>query len=99
MPLGGFLEASWGPFRGLLGASWGLLGASSGEDVEMAVRVPRLGPLLEPSWGPLGPPWMPLGPFWGALGDLLGRLGAVFGGSWAVLERRKLENARRPKTS
>ena len=43
-PLGGLL----GPLGGLLGASWGLLGASPGKELDMAVRVLRLGPLLEP---------------------------------------------------
>ena len=33
------------------------------------------------------------------LGGLFGRLGAVLGASWAVLERRKAERARSPKTS
>ena len=36
----GLLEASWGPLGDLLGASWGLPGASGG--------------LLGASWGPLG---------------------------------------------
>ena len=35
---------------------------------------------------------------WGSLGGLLGRLGAVLEASWAVLERRKAEKARTPKT-
>ena len=65
----------------------------------MSVLVPRLGPLLWPSWGSLGPSWAPLGPSWGPLGGLLGRLGAVLGASGAILERRKLENARTRKTS
>ena len=36
-------------------ARGGLLGASWGRGPEKSARVPRLGPLLEPSWGPLGP--------------------------------------------
>ena len=71
----------------------------------MSVRVPSLGPLLQPSSSPLGPSWAPLGPFWGPLGpswdllgDLLGRLGAVLGASWAIFERRKPEKARKPST-
>ena len=71
----------------------------------MSVRVPRLGSLLEPSWGPLGPSWRPLGPswgplglFWGSLGGLLGYVGAIFGASWAVVERREAEKARTPKS-
>ena len=102
---GGLFGASWGPLGGLLGASWGLLGASWGRGLEMSVRVPRLGPLLEPSWGPLGPSWRPLGPSWGPLGPswgrlggLLGRLGAILGASWAVLERREAEKARIPRS-
>ena len=86
---GGLSEASRGPPGGLLGPP-----------------VPPLGPvlglsrgLLGPSWAPLGQSGGPLGPSWNGLGDLLGRLGAVLGASWAVLERRKFENARRPKTS
>eukprot|EP00959_Pyramimonas_sp_CCMP1952_P344594 7217253-Pyramimonas_sp.AAC.1 len=57
----------------------------------MSVRVPRLGPLLGPSWEPLWPSWKPLvlsrgplGPLWallegygGALGGLLGYVGAI----------------------
>ena len=45
----------------------------------MSVRVPPLGPLLGPSWGPLGP-------CGGPLGGLLGHLGAILGASWAVLD-------------
>ena len=99
--------ASWGFFLGLLGASWGLLevscgilGASWGGSLELSVRVPPLGPLLWPSWGPLERAWAPLGPFsgpfgpsWGPLGGLLGRPRAVLGAPGAVLERRKLEKA------
>eukprot|EP00959_Pyramimonas_sp_CCMP1952_P419602 8788847-Pyramimonas_sp.AAC.1 len=44
----GILAAPWDP----LGASWGFFGASWGP--LGSVRVPRLGTLLEPSWGPLG---------------------------------------------
>ena len=72
----------------------------------MAVRVPRLGSLLEPSWGPIGPSWRPLGqswghlgPFGGPLGDLSGRLGAVLWASWGVLERRKLKMRERQNPS
>ena len=71
----------------------------------MSSRGPRLSPLLEPSWGPLGPSWRPLEPFWGPpgpswgrLGGLLGHLGAILGASRAVLERREAENARTPNT-
>ena len=71
----------------------------------MSVRVPPLGPLFGPSWGSLGPSWAPLGPFWSSLGPSwdpfgghLGHLGAVLGASRSVLERRKLEKARTPKT-
>eukprot|EP00959_Pyramimonas_sp_CCMP1952_P328723 6882266-Pyramimonas_sp.AAC.1 len=52
----------------------------------MPAQVPCLGPLLEPSSGPvglfwafLGPSWSPLGPFWGPLEGLLGRVGAIVG--------------------
>ena len=64
-PLGSRFGASWGLFWvswgllgaswGLLGASWGLLEASWGGRFGFSVRVPPLGPLLGPSWGPLGP--------------------------------------------
>ena len=65
----------------------------------MSVRVPRLGSLLEPSWGPLwavlgaswavfGPSGGPLEPSWGGLRGLWGRLGAS--GS------RKSENPKKP---
>eukprot|EP00959_Pyramimonas_sp_CCMP1952_P002832 58554-Pyramimonas_sp.AAC.1 len=57
----------------------------------MTVRVPRLGALLEPSWGPLRLSWRPLG-------GLLGHLGAVLGASWPVLERREADKARTPKS-
>ena len=85
--LGGLLGASWD----FLGASWGLLGASRAGRLEFSVRGPPLGPLLVPSWGPLGPSWAPLrpswsplGPSWGPLGSLLGRLEAVLGASWTM---------------
>ena len=88
-----------------MGASWAPLGASRGGRLEFSVRGPPLGPLLEPSWSPLGPSWAPLGPSWrplgpswGPLGGLLGRLGALLGASWAVLEHRKAEKATRPKS-
>ena len=71
---------------GRLGASWGLLGASWGGRLGFSVRVPPLGPLLGPSWGPLGPSWGALGGLFGGLGGLLGRLGAS--------GRRKGENAK-----
>ena len=100
-PFWGLLGASWGPLWGLLGASWGLLGASWGpleaswgllEDkrLETSVRVPRLGPLLEPSWKPFGPSWGPHGPYWGSLGPSgghLGRLGALWGRLGSLLGR------------
>ena len=80
-------------------------GAILGWGLEMPVRDPPLGPLFGPSWGPLGLSWAPLGPSWGPLGlsrgrlgGLLGRLGAFLGASSAVLERRKAEKARMPKT-
>ena len=97
----GPLGASWG----LLGASWGVLEASWSGRLGFSVRGFPLGPLLGLSWGPLGPSWAPfglswgpLGRSWGSLGGLLGRLGVVLGASWAVLERRKGEKARKPNT-
>ena len=109
--LGSRFGAFWGLFRafgaswGLLGASWGVLEASWSGRLGFSVRGLHLGPLLGPSWGPLGPSWAPfglswgsLGRSWGYLGGLLGRLGVVLGASWAVLERRKGEKARKPKT-
>ena len=60
-----FWGASWGPLGGLVGASWEPLRPR-------ARRVPRLGTLLEPSWGPLGPSW-------GGLGGYMCRLGASGG--------------------
>ena len=68
--LGGLLGASWG----LLGPSWGLLGPSRGGRLEFSIRGPPLGPLLGPSWGPLGLSWAPLGPSWGPLGPSQGSL-------------------------
>ena len=55
----GLMGLLWGglfkrPPGGLLGASWGLQGASWGGKLEISVRGPLLGPLLGPSWGPLG---------------------------------------------
>ena len=71
----------------------------------MPVRVPRLGSLLEPFWGPLRLSWRPLGRYWGPLasfwsplGGLLGHLEAVLGASWPVLERREADKARMPKS-
>eukprot|EP00959_Pyramimonas_sp_CCMP1952_P420678 8811938-Pyramimonas_sp.AAC.1 len=72
----------------------------------MSVRVPRLVPLLEPSWEPLRPSWRPLGLSWGPLGPFWALLEA----SWAVLERSwkplgpswsagKPERRERPKPS
>ena len=73
--------------------------------LKLSLRVPRLGTLLEPSWGRLGPSWRPLvpswgplGSFWGPLGGLLGHLGPILGSSWAVLERREAEKAKTPKS-
>ena len=93
-PRGPLLGASWGPLE----ASWGSLGASWGGSLDLSVRVPPLGALLRRYWGPLWPFWNPLGPSWGPRGGHLGRLGAVIGASWSVLERRKLEKSRTPKT-
>ena len=87
-PLGGSLEASWGPFWGLLGPHLGLLGASWG--------------VLGGSWGPLGASVGPLeaslgqlraedsifqffSPSWPSLGPVLEPSWAVLGASWAVL--------------
>ena len=99
--VGSSFEASWGLFWPLLGpvlgllGGWGLLGASVGVLGDFRAPFWRS---LGPSWAPLGPSWGPLGRSWGALGGLLGRLGVVLGASWAVLERRKGEKARKPKT-
>jgi hypothetical protein len=54
--------------------------------------VGRLGRLL----GRLG---RPVGPSWGPLGGFLGRLGVVLEASRDVMERRKAEKARTPKSS
>ena len=103
------MGASWRP----LGASWRPLGASSdplgAENEILNFLVALLGPLgasSGPSWGPLGrllgvlgPSRYVLGPSWGCLGGLPGCLGALFRASRAVLERRKSEKARKPKTS
>ena len=93
-PLGGSLEASWGPFWGLLGPHSGLVGASWG--------------VLGGSWGPLGASLGPLGaslghlraedsifqffvpllgPCWARLESLLGRLGRFLGRLGASLGR------------
>ena len=76
---------SWARLQEPLGPSWAALGPSGGS--------------LGPPWAALGPSGGPLGPSWVRRGGLLGRLGAVLGGSWAVLERRKAEKAKMPKTS
>eukprot|EP00959_Pyramimonas_sp_CCMP1952_P403462 8454083-Pyramimonas_sp.AAC.1 len=62
----------------------------------MSVMAPRLGALLEPPSGPLGPSWKRHGPSWGFLGPvrvpcgaLPGRLGAIRGASRAVLQRQE----------
>ena len=96
----GPLGASWG----LLGASWGLLEASWGGRLGFTVPVPPLGPLLRPSWGPLGLSWAPLGQSWGplgparwSLGDVVGRVGAVLGASWAGLNAVKAERSHMPQ--
>ena len=108
-PLWSLLWASWRP----LGASWRPLGASSdplgAENEILNFLVALLGPLgasSGPSFGPLGrllgvlgPSRYVLGPSWGCLGGLPGCLGALLRASWAVLERRKSEKARKPKTS
>ena len=89
-PLGsllGPLWALWGPrikFLTIWSPSWAPLGAFSG---------PFLA-LLGASWGSWGPPDRS----WGRLGAVLGASRAVLERSWAVLERRRSERARKPKT-
>ena len=73
--LGGSSEASWVPLLGLLGASWGPLGASKAEGWIFQCLVSR--------WGPFG---ARLGGLLGRLGWLLGRLGALLGRLGTVLE-------------
>ena len=96
-PLGGLLEvyeASWGR----LGALWGPLGAESSVfEFLVALLGPSRSP-LGPSWAPLGLSWGPPEPSWGRLGGFPGCLVALLRASWAVLERRKAEQARQPNT-
>ena len=94
-PLGPLLDP-----LGAFGGSWTLLRGLSGPP------APALGPILGPfrgglglPWGSLGLSWGVIGPSWDRLGGLMGGLGAVLGISSALLERWKLENARKPKTS
>ena len=54
---------------------------------------------LGPFCAPLGPSGAPPGLSWGCPGGLPGCLGALLRTSWAVLEHRKAEKARMPKTS
>jgi len=86
-PLGGSYDASWVPLLGLLGASWGSLGASRGllkaEGWICQCLVSRWGPFGARLGGLLGR----LGWLLGRLGALLGRLGTVLEASWAVLGR------------
>ena len=107
-PLGKGLGAVLGRLGGLLGrleAVLGVLGRSFGDGWDFQFVVPLLGP----SWGRLGALLGRLGRLLGRLGALLGGLGALLGASWAVLgwswgllggllERRKSEKARKPKT-
>ena len=81
-PLGASFEASWGslggllgPLSGLLGPLWGFLracwrsrGSPWGGGLEISVRVPPLGPLLEPFWAVVGASWAVLVPSWAVLG-------------------------------
>ena len=82
-PLGGSSEASWVPLLGLLGPSWGLLGALKAEGWIFQCLVSRWGPFGARLGGLLGR----LGWLLGRLGALLGRLGTVLEASWAVLGR------------
>ena len=77
-PLGGLERLG-----GLLGASWGPLGASWG----------RLGGVLGASWGPLGGL---LGPLFGAKKRLGGLLGPIFGAE-AFFAARRLKNTVKTK--
>ena len=67
-PLGGLLGISWGP----LGASWGPLGVSRGPFGAEGSKCPFGSPVWTPSWSRLGG-------LLGRLGGLLGRLGALSG--------------------
>ena len=51
-----------------------------------------------PSWRRLELSWTALGPFWDSLGDLLGHLGVFLQASWAGLDPREAEEARKPKS-
>ena len=48
------------------------MGLRGGRELELSVRVARLGLFLEPSWRPFGPSWKRLGSFLGS-----GATGAV----------------------
>ena len=71
-----------GASRGVLKASWGLLGASSGGMLDFLFRVPPLGAVLGFSWAVVGASWAVLR----TSEAVLGASWAVLGASWAVLE-------------
>lgn len=87
----GFFGASWEPLGGFLGLPGGNLGPRA-RNVHLGPR--RLGPLLEPSWGPLGPSW---GPSWLVFWALLGHRCAILWISWDILDPQEAEQARAPK--
>ena len=86
----GVFASVLGRLRGILRATWSILGAS----------WTRLGGVLEASWGHLGgllgvldaswkrlgASWARLGASWGQLGASWRRLGGVLEASWAILE-------------
>ena len=81
-----------GRLGAILGASWAVLERRKADNARRPSTFKTIGKSLTfTSWGLLGLSW-------GPLGGLLGRLGAVLGASWAVLERRRVEKARRPKS-
>eukprot|EP00959_Pyramimonas_sp_CCMP1952_P226308 4731824-Pyramimonas_sp.AAC.1 len=66
----------------------------------MSVRVPRLSPLLQSSWGRFGAALevygAACGPSWAVLGHPWRPIGAIFGTSWAASACREREQTTTP---
>jgi len=85
---------------GLLGASRARAGGLGGSHGAEGSKSQFVFPLLDlswgplgPSWGPPGPSWGPLGPCWAPLGGTLRCLGAIVCASWALLDAVKTKKA------
>ena len=75
----GLLGPSWGRLGAILGPSWAFLGPF------FWAFLGHLGALLAPPWAFLGYLGALLGPLGALLGSSWGRLGAILGPSWAQL--------------